>query len=142
MAGNEGVVAPSAADITLTPRRPGAVDQFIGGRIEAERKAHHLTARELGRMLGFSAAQLYKYETGASRIPAATLVVIGQILDVPVTRFLPPAAAGVEPADPGLADLARALVEVARVVRAARLSPPPRSAPPRPRRRESRSPCR
>ena len=94
MAMGDGTVSRPALDVMLAARRAGPVDRFIGARIEAARKARHLSAQDLGRRLGFTAPQMRKYEAGVSRIPAATLLAISQIVEIPVTRFLPEAALG------------------------------------------------
>ncbi len=137
--------------IVLRPRRAGAIDRDIGARIAAERKARGLSSGDLARRLGFSPMQMSKYETGTSRIPAVTLLAISRIVGVPVARFLP--ERNPDSADECLHDIARHLpgIEDPEVLHALRDliraltapgSPPPRSAPPAPRRWEIRSPCR
>ncbi len=110
MAKGDGTASRPAIGVLLAARRAGPVDRFIGARIEAARKARHLSAQDLGRRLGFTAPQMRKYEAGASRIPAATLLAISQIVDVPVARFLPETALGAKARDDEIRALARSLL--------------------------------
>jgi transcriptional regulator with XRE-family HTH domain len=86
-----------AASDPLALKRAGPLDVVIGGRIRAHREARGLSAQALGRKRGFTAQQITKYEAGRSRIPAATLRMIGALLDVPVSLLLPADRASPDP---------------------------------------------
>ncbi|GJD35070.1 helix-turn-helix domain-containing protein [Methylobacterium aerolatum] len=74
---------------TLKRRQAGPIDRYVGTRITAERQLRGMSSFDLGRRLGFTVVQMKKYERGQSRIPVGTLCAVSEILDVPLTRFLP-----------------------------------------------------
>jgi len=56
------------------------LDATIGERVRARRRAARLTQAQLARSLGVTAQQLQKYETGANRISASTLIKLAAAL--------------------------------------------------------------
>ena len=90
------------------PRAAGPVDKSIGNRIRARRLALGMSQEALAAEIGITFQQVQKYEKGANRVAAATLVDIARALDAPVTLLLPaietsPATSLIE--EPGVADL-------------------------------------
>ena len=60
---------------------------YIGQRVRERRKLLNLSQAELAEMMGFSYQQMQKYETGASRVSAGTLLIFAKILNVPASYF-------------------------------------------------------
>ena len=63
------------------------VDEHIGARIRAIRKAQGLTQDALAIRLGLTFQQIQKYERGINRISASRLFQIAQLLDASVSDF-------------------------------------------------------
>lgn len=61
-------------------RRPPASerDRALGARIRAARLAAGLRQEDLARAIGVSYQQVWKYETGTNRLPAARLLAIAE----------------------------------------------------------------
>ena len=72
-------------EIETTPKL--GVNVFIGQKIRERRLKLGLTLVDVSQNLGVSHQQLQKYEQGSSRISAATLLQISEILKVSVTYF-------------------------------------------------------
>jgi transcriptional regulator with XRE-family HTH domain len=68
------------SDLGRGPADP--VDVEIGARIKRYRQAQHLSLAVLGEAAGVSFQQIQKYEQGANRIAAATLVRIARRLQI------------------------------------------------------------
>ena len=68
------------ASVSNGPADP--VDVEIGARIKRYRQAQHLSLAALGEAAGVSFQQIQKYEQGANRIAAATLVRIAHRLGI------------------------------------------------------------
>lgn len=68
------------SDVSRGPADP--VDVEIGARIKRYRQARHLSLAALGEAAGVSFQQIQKYEQGANRIAAATLVRIAHRLGI------------------------------------------------------------
>ncbi|SHJ91955.1 Transcriptional regulator, contains XRE-family HTH domain [Roseomonas rosea] len=84
-------------DLDGSSRRPCALDAHIGSRVRLRRTMMFMTQERLGAALGCSFQQVQKYERGLSRIGAARLFRLSQILQVPITYFfeeLPEALGG------------------------------------------------
>ncbi|UNE53979.1 helix-turn-helix domain-containing protein [Bartonella machadoae] len=62
-------------------------DTFIGKKIRFKRKMLKMSQKELGNLLGLSAQQIQKYETGLNRVSAGRLKEISEKLDVPLAFF-------------------------------------------------------
>nr|WP_070959071.1 helix-turn-helix transcriptional regulator [Hyphomonas sp. Mor2] len=67
------------------------VDRLVGDRIRRRRILMGLTQDQLGEALGISYQQVQKYETGANRVSAGRLYLIGQCLEVAPGWFFDPA---------------------------------------------------
>ena len=67
------------------------VDRLVGDRIRRRRILMGLTQDQLGEALGISYQQIQKYETGANRVSAGRLYLIGQCLEVSPGWFFDPA---------------------------------------------------
>jgi transcriptional regulator with XRE-family HTH domain len=67
---------------------PHPIDRAIGQRVREARRAARLSQQRLGDTLGVSFQQVQKYESGYNRVSAHTLLVIAEVLQQPVTRFL------------------------------------------------------
>lgn len=63
------------------------VNQAVGAKIRERRVACGLSQEKLAEALGLTFQQVQKYERGANRVSAGTLVVIARALDVPPTHF-------------------------------------------------------
>ncbi len=64
------------------------IDQAIGKRIRAARRAKRLTQTQLGHRLGVSFQQIQKYESGANRLSGHRLVILAETLEQPVSWML------------------------------------------------------
>ena len=64
---------------------PDPVDKYVGGRVRAARLTLRMSQEKLGEGLGVSFQQVQKYERGANRVAASTLLVAAQALDVSVS---------------------------------------------------------
>lgn len=64
------------------------LDVAIGARIRARRKQLGLSQEHLGEVLGVTFQQIQKYERGANRLAASSLIRIAEILDVPPSSLL------------------------------------------------------
>ena len=58
------------------------IDSILGARVRRLRLARQMSQAELGERLGVSFQQVQKYERGANRISASTLVSIANALEV------------------------------------------------------------
>jgi len=67
------------------------VDRLVGDRIRRRRILMGLTQDQLGESLGISYQQIQKYETGANRVSAGRLYLIGERLEVAPGWFFDPA---------------------------------------------------
>jgi transcriptional regulator with XRE-family HTH domain len=70
------------------PKAPDAVDLQVGQRIRVQRLARRMTQAALGAALGVTFQQVLKYEKGVSRVGAARLAKIAEVLRVPVANLL------------------------------------------------------
>ena len=66
------------------------VDRLVGDRIRRRRILMGLTQDQLGEALGISYQQIQKYETGANRVSAGRLYLIGECLEVSPGWFFDP----------------------------------------------------
>jgi len=66
------------------PGRHAALDLSIGARLRARRRQMGLSQTELAAQLGVSFQQVQKYERGANRISASTLIAAAQALTTTV----------------------------------------------------------
>ncbi len=66
------------------------VDRLVGDRIRRRRILMGLTQDQLGETLGISYQQIQKYETGANRVSAGRLYLIGACLEVSPGWFFDP----------------------------------------------------
>jgi transcriptional regulator with XRE-family HTH domain len=64
------------------------IDRRIGRRVKLRRRALGMTQKTLGAALGVSFQQIQKYERGANRLPASSLVQIGAALGCPASALL------------------------------------------------------
>lgn len=63
------------------------MDQIIGQRIRACRKAHKMSQTALAERLGIAWQQVQKYENGANRVSASRIWEIADLFQVPVSHF-------------------------------------------------------
>ena len=68
-------------------RQTGPIDKYFGDRIRARRVMLSMSQEELGGKLGVTFQQVQKYEAGANRVSAATMVSIARILSVDIGYF-------------------------------------------------------
>ncbi len=66
------------------------VDAYVGNQIRTSRKALGLSQADFGQAIGVSFQQVQKYERGANRVSASTLLRTASVLGVPITEFFPP----------------------------------------------------
>lgn len=69
---------------TLAP-----MEVFIGQRVRAERLGAGVSQGRLAQGIGVTFQQVQKYERGANRISASTLVHIAKTLNLPIDVFFP-----------------------------------------------------
>jgi transcriptional regulator with XRE-family HTH domain len=116
------------------PKKATADDFEIGRRIRDIRQTKGLSQSDLGRMVNLTFQQIQKYEKGANRAAASTLIRIAAALEVPILDLLPAVNVAGEPpptptltATPELSQIAHLfqrmgrskrgmVVEIARVV--------------------------
>ncbi|WP_308758189.1 helix-turn-helix domain-containing protein, partial [Bartonella raoultii] len=65
------------------------VEKFIGKKIRFRRNMLKMSQKQLGQSLGVSFQQIQKYEKGSNRVSAGQLKKIADILNVPITFFMP-----------------------------------------------------
>jgi transcriptional regulator with XRE-family HTH domain len=63
------------------------VDVAVGARLKQRRLTRKVTQEQLGAALGVTFQQVQKYEKGANRLAASTLVRAARVLSVPVAYF-------------------------------------------------------
>jgi len=83
------------------------LDAAIGARIRARRRQLGLTQSELAERLGVSFQQVQKYEQGANRVAASTLVAAAAALSTTASWLVGEEAAGPQPDDELIQALAR-----------------------------------
>ena len=71
----------------MSPKEATEVDQTVGARITAMRKAKGLSQADLGVAVGVTFQQIQKYEKGINRVGASRLQQIAKCLDVPVSTL-------------------------------------------------------
>lgn len=109
------------------PTAPHPVDVHVGRRLHLARTAQGRSQADLGRVIGVSAQQIQKYETGANRMSASALFRLCGFLGRPVA-WLYDGLEATGPAPAAGPDVFHALlssregVQLARSM--ARLSPP------------------
>lgn len=103
----------------MKPREATSVDQTVGARITAMRRAKGLSQSDLGIAVGVTFQQIQKYERGINRVGAGRLQQIVKCLDVPVaTLFEDAAETADQPQDllllstPGAVPLLKAFAEI------------------------------
>ena len=103
----------------MKPKEATEVDQTVGARITAMRKAKGLSQADLGVAVGVTFQQIQKYEKGINRVGAGRLQQIAKCLDVPVaTLFEDAAETAKQPRDllllgtPGAVTLLKAFAEI------------------------------
>jgi transcriptional regulator with XRE-family HTH domain len=65
------------------------VDLHVARRIRGKRRALGLSVDRLASALGVEAGRIEAYERATERVPSNHLVRLGEILDVPLSYFLP-----------------------------------------------------
>jgi len=90
------------------------VDRLVGDRIRRRRILMGLTQDQLGEALGISYQQIQKYETGANRVSAGRLYLIGRSLDVSPGWFFDPAKSDASSSDFDELGSSRLLMEFVR----------------------------
>ncbi len=65
------------------------IDLFIGKKIRLRRKMLKMSQTTLGHALGVTFQQIQKYENGLNRVSAGRLMEISDILNVPLSFFMP-----------------------------------------------------
>ena len=69
----------------MPPKATTDIDQTVGARIAALRKAKGLSQTALGDAVGVTFQQIQKYEKGQNRVGAGRLLEIAKFLGVPVS---------------------------------------------------------
>jgi transcriptional regulator with XRE-family HTH domain len=62
-------------------------NRVIGERIRKIRKKHGLSQKELGKLIGLSQGQLYRYETGINQVSAADIYIIAKVIGANIDDF-------------------------------------------------------
>jgi len=75
----------------------GSIDTVLGSRVRRLRTLRRMSQAELGERLGVTAQQVQKYERGANRIAAATLISIALALEVSPQDLISGLAEAVSP---------------------------------------------
>lgn len=83
-----------------TTERSDPIDVEIGARIRTFRLARRMTQSDLGRAIERTFPQIQKYENGANRIAASTLIRVAQALGVSPRDLLSPESIADQPAMP------------------------------------------
>lgn len=65
------------------------VDQHVGRRIRGKRRALGLSEAALAKAVGIEPEQIEAYERAVERVPTEHLVRLGEVMDVPLSYFLP-----------------------------------------------------
>ena len=73
--------------IKPNPRSAGSLDVHFGEKLRAQRLMTKMSQDDLAKALGLTFQQIQKYEKGANRMSAATIVRIAAALDVDVQYF-------------------------------------------------------
>jgi transcriptional regulator with XRE-family HTH domain len=71
--------------VQMPAKAPSEIDQKVGVRITALRRAKGLSQAELGKVVGVTFQQIQKYEKGVNRVGAGRLQEIAKFLGVPVS---------------------------------------------------------
>ena len=79
---------------TADPGRTVQLELMIGARLRARRRQLGLSQRDLAQRLGVSFQQVQKYERGANRVAASTLLVAAQALSVSISWLVGEDASG------------------------------------------------
>lgn len=79
------------------------IDQQIGARVRLRRETLGLDTAQLSAAIGVSAERLGEYEAGATRVPAAHMQKLAEVLLTPVTAFFGPPTLPGEPPRPSAA---------------------------------------
>lgn len=101
-------------ELENTTLTAGEVDRLVGDRIRRRRILMGLTQDQLGEALGISYQQIQKYETGANRVSAGRLYLIGQSLEVSPGWFFDPAKSDASSSDFDELGSSRLLMEFVR----------------------------
>lgn len=73
--------------ISMDPRHPDPVDQYVGRRLRARRLVGGISQAQLARTIGVTYQQVQKYECGTNRISVSKLYRISEALGAPVSFF-------------------------------------------------------
>ncbi|HEY1096107.1 MAG TPA: helix-turn-helix transcriptional regulator [Alphaproteobacteria bacterium] len=75
---------------TIANKKGRATDQdaILGQKLRFLRKKHDLTLQSLAQILGISAQQVQKYETGEDRLPAVRLIELCKRFNFSIQNFL------------------------------------------------------
>src|ERR1700741_4434994 len=76
------------------PARTVQIDLAIGARLRTRRRQLGLSQSELSERLGVSFQQVQKYERGANRVAASTLLIAAQALNVTISWLVGEEASG------------------------------------------------
>ena len=79
---------------TADPGRTVQLELMIGARLRARRRQLGLSQSDLAQRLGVSFQQVQKYERGANRVAASTLLVAAQALSVYISWLVGEDASG------------------------------------------------
>lgn len=82
------VQAPQRVVRARSSRAATPLDLLVGANIRRERVARGITLADFGAQLGLSHQQVQKYETGANRVSAGTLISIAAVLHLPVEALM------------------------------------------------------
>lgn len=79
------LLTESRAPSLRQPRRGRQIDTLVGKRLREARLLAGASQQQLAAVLGVTAPELRKYETGARRLPAARLAAAVKFLGVPMS---------------------------------------------------------
>jgi len=71
----------------MAGKKPDSLDIEVGRKVRALRLERDFSQEKLGEALGLTFQQVQKYEAGANRVSAATMVSIARILSVDIGYF-------------------------------------------------------
>lgn len=82
--------------MTDADKTPNPVDLYVGGRIRMRRRTLGVSQEKLADDLGLTFQQVQKYERGANRVAASTLLTAAQALGTSVSWLVGEEASGRE----------------------------------------------
>jgi len=72
---------------TVSSKRVGAIDKFIGKKIKVKRLQFGMSQKRLSDLLQITFQQLQKYENGTNRTPLSRLYELSKVFNIPINYF-------------------------------------------------------